>query len=83
MPEPTEIRTERLLLRPFRLTDADDVYAYAKEPEFSRYSAACRLHTSTNTLKLTLPHRFLPSGMFSQDSLSVLTEESSAASISG
>lgn len=37
MAEPTEIRTERLLLRPFRLTDADDVYAYAKEPEFSRF----------------------------------------------
>ena len=30
-------RTERLLLRPFRLKDADDVYAYAKEPEFSRF----------------------------------------------
>ena len=37
MPEPTEIKTERLLLRPFRLTDVDDVYAYAKEPEFSRF----------------------------------------------
>ncbi len=32
MPEPTEIRTERLLLRPFRLTDAGDLYAYAKDP---------------------------------------------------
>ncbi|MXY20513.1 MAG: GNAT family N-acetyltransferase [Dehalococcoidia bacterium] len=37
MPEPTEIKTERLLLRPFRLKDVDDVYAYAKEPEFSRF----------------------------------------------
>ena len=37
MPEPTEIRTERLLLRPFRLTDADDVYAYAKDPEWGRF----------------------------------------------
>ena len=37
MVEPTDIRTERLLLRPFRLTDADDVYAYAKDPEFSRF----------------------------------------------
>ena len=37
MAEPTEIRTERLLLRPFRLTDADDVYAYAKDQEFNRF----------------------------------------------
>ncbi len=37
MPEPTEIRTERLLLRPFRLTDADDVYAYASDPEWAPY----------------------------------------------
>lgn len=37
MAEPTEIRTERLLMRPFRLKDADDVYAYAKEPEFGRF----------------------------------------------
>ena len=37
MAEPTEIRTERLLLRPFRLKDVDDVYAYAKDPEFSRF----------------------------------------------
>lgn len=37
MPEPTEIRTERLLLRPFRLTDADAVYSYAKDPEWGRF----------------------------------------------
>ena len=37
MPEPTEIRTERMLLRPFRLTDAEDVYAYASDPEWAHY----------------------------------------------
>lgn len=34
---PKEIRTERLLLRPFRLSDADDVYEYAHDPEWGRY----------------------------------------------
>ncbi len=37
MSAPTEIKTERLLLRPFRLNDVDDVYAYAKDPEWSRF----------------------------------------------
>ena len=37
MAEPTEIRTERLHLRPFRLRDVDDVYAYAKDPEWNRF----------------------------------------------
>ena len=37
MPAPTEIKTERLLLRPFRLKDAGDVYAYAKDPEWGRF----------------------------------------------
>ena len=37
MPAPTEIRTKRLLLRPFRLKDADDVYAYASDPEWALY----------------------------------------------
>jgi aminoglycoside 6'-N-acetyltransferase len=32
-----ELRTERLLLRPWRLTDVDDAYAYGKDPEWSRY----------------------------------------------
>ena len=32
-----ELKTERLLLRPFRLEDVDDVYAYAKDPEWDRY----------------------------------------------
>ncbi len=34
---PKEIRTERLLLRPFRLSDADDVYEYAHDPEWGQY----------------------------------------------
>jgi ribosomal-protein-alanine N-acetyltransferase len=34
---PTEIQTERLFLRPIRLTDAADVYAYASDPEWGRY----------------------------------------------
>lgn len=35
--EPVTLRTERLSLRPFELTDADDVYAYARDPEWARY----------------------------------------------
>jgi len=34
---PTEIRTARLLLRPIRLTDAADVFAYASDSEWGRY----------------------------------------------
>ena len=33
----TTLRTDRLLLRPFQLTDADDVYAYAHDAEWGRY----------------------------------------------
>ena len=32
-----ELRTERLLLRPFRLDDVDDVFEYARDPEWARY----------------------------------------------
>ena len=37
MEMPREIRTKRLLLRPFRLSDVDDVYEYAQDPEWARY----------------------------------------------
>ena len=37
MADPIEIRTPRLLLRPFRLDDVDDVFGYASDPEWSRY----------------------------------------------
>jgi RimJ/RimL family protein N-acetyltransferase len=33
----TVLRTERLLLRPWRLTDVDDAFAYASDPEWGRY----------------------------------------------
>ena len=34
---PPDLRTERLLLRPFRLDDVDDVFGYASDLEWSRY----------------------------------------------
>ena len=37
MTRPTEITTERLLLRPFRLSDVDDVLAYASDPEWAAF----------------------------------------------
>ena len=32
-----EIRTERMLLRPHRLEDADDIFEFAGDPEWGRY----------------------------------------------
>ena len=37
MAEKVELKTERLLLRAFRLDDVDDVLAYASDPEWARY----------------------------------------------
>jgi ribosomal-protein-alanine N-acetyltransferase len=37
---PEVIQTERLLLRPFELADVADVFAYARDPEWSRYLKA-------------------------------------------
>jgi ribosomal-protein-alanine N-acetyltransferase len=34
---PVTLRTERLTLRPFEITDADDVFNYARDREFGRY----------------------------------------------
>lgn len=33
----TELRTARLLLRPWRLTDVEDAFAYASDPDWGRY----------------------------------------------
>jgi RimJ/RimL family protein N-acetyltransferase len=35
--EPTELRTDRLLLRPFRFDDLDDVLAYATDEKWAHY----------------------------------------------
>ena len=37
MAGPTEIRTERLLLRPFRLSDIEDVLEYGSDPEWAAF----------------------------------------------
>ncbi len=36
---PIELRTERLLLRPFRLSDIDDVLSYGSDPEWAEFYA--------------------------------------------
>ena len=35
-----EIRTERILLRPHRLEDVDDIFEFASDPEWGRYLTA-------------------------------------------
>ena len=37
MTKPTELTTERLLLRPFRLSDIDDVLKYGGDPEWAEF----------------------------------------------
>ena len=37
MAEGVELKTERLLLRPFRLEDVNDVFEYARDPEWAKY----------------------------------------------
>ncbi|MCY3505282.1 MAG: GNAT family protein [Chloroflexi bacterium] len=34
---PPELRTDRLLLRPFRADDVDDVFSFSSDPEWGRY----------------------------------------------
>src|SRR5687767_12537717 len=35
--DPPRIETERLVLRPLEMTDADDIYEYAQLPEATKY----------------------------------------------
>ena len=37
MTKPTDLTTERLLLRPFSLSDIDDVLAYASDDEWAAF----------------------------------------------
>src|SRR5262245_37169318 len=37
MPAPPELRTERLVLRPFQATDVGDALAYRNDAEFARF----------------------------------------------
>lgn len=47
MDKAVEIRTERLLLRPFTMDDVDDVLEYANDPESARYQKNIRLGPSS------------------------------------
>ena len=37
MAKPIKLKTSRLLLRPFELTDARDVFEYAKDPDWAKF----------------------------------------------
>ena len=45
MTDPTTIRTDRLLLRPFAFNDVEDVLAHVSDPEFSRFLALPQPYT--------------------------------------
>ena len=49
--ERVELRTERLLLRPFEFGDVDDVLAYASEPDVGRYLLLPRPYTRDNAVE--------------------------------
>ena len=49
--ERVELRTERLLLRPFGFRDVDDVLAYASEPEFGWYLSLSQPYTRDDAKK--------------------------------
>ena len=55
---PSELRTARLLLRPFRPDDVEDVFAYARDPEWGRFLAVpapyTRRHAEEFVARLTL-----------------------------
>ena len=46
-----DLRTERLLLRPFELGDVDDVLAYASEPDVGQYLSLPRPYTRDNAVE--------------------------------
>ena len=45
--EKIELQTERLLLRPFKVDDVDDIYAYCRDPEYARYATLRHPRTYT------------------------------------
>ena len=49
--ERVELRTDRLLLRPFDFRDVDDVFGYASEPEFARYLPIPQPYTRDNAVE--------------------------------
>ena len=49
--ERVELKTERLLLRPFELDDVDDVLEYASDPEFGRYLGLPRPYTRDHAVE--------------------------------
>ena len=48
MPEPTTLRTERLILRPFTFSDVEDVFVYASDSKFSRFLPLPNPYTKTD-----------------------------------
>ena len=45
MADPIKLKTSRLLLRPFELTDAPDVFEYAKDPDWSLFMKVPKPYT--------------------------------------
>ena len=56
--ERVELRTDRLLLRPFDFRDVDHVLAYASEPEFGRYLPVPQPYTRHDAVEF-VAHRVL------------------------
>lgn len=56
--ERVELRTRRLLLRPFDFSDVDDVLAYASEPDFARYLPIPQPYTRNDAVEFVARQLF-------------------------
>ena len=67
MARPTTLKTERLLLRPFKLSDIDAVLEYARDPEWAEFllGSAPQPYTRRNAEEFIAGRVMAPNGQFS------------------
>ncbi|MDD7347358.1 MAG: GNAT family protein [Clostridiales bacterium] len=57
------LETERLFLTPFKVQDAEELYAYAKDPDVGPH-AGWKPHESVEESKMIIEGMFIPTGAF-------------------
>ena len=61
--EAQNLETKRLILRKITLDDANEIFAYASNPDVARYTSF-KPHDCLETTKLTIANFFLPNSLY-------------------